>query len=407
MHRTLISVVLGLAAATLASPALAAVPTAAQDEMIPPASVMMSGVPYGSSGGSDGQYIESGTYYNSAPVYQRSGGSGTTWSLYKRTDGKWYVDFNTVSEDWDGTVAYTSGAQSWPWSNSWTNSVVSYRTTMVNVQNIPYAVSHGSAGDYEETGEIYNGAPVYEHAGLSGSTWSLYKRADGKWYVDFNAVSEDWDGTVAYLNASEWPWSATWNNASYVFTNTKIVYLNGLPYPQLGSNGDFTYAGTTYNNAPVYTRVVGGGTWSLYKRADGKWYVDGNAVGEAWDGTMAYTNAAQSHPWSGGSGSWANSVIAFRTARATVQGTPYASNGSAGEYLASGQIYNNAPVYQRVAGSTIWSLYKRANGKWHVDFNAVSEDWDGTVAYTTAAMDMPWSSASWNASTVVEDLFAD
>jgi hypothetical protein len=397
------STILGLAASSFlfAAPALAQVSTTAQDAMIPAASTYMAGVPYGSSG-SDGQYTASGSYYNNAPVFQRVS-NGTTWSLYKRSSGSWVVDFNTVSEDWDGTVAYTVSAQAWPWSTTaWNSGVISFRTAQVNAQNIPYATSYGSAGDYSYSGQVYNSAPVYQRTGSGGSTWSLYKRANGIWVVDFNTVSEDWDGTVASTNsAAAWPWQGTWNNSSYLFFRTKIVYLYGVPYTSLGSSGDYTFSGQVYNNAPVYQRMVSGSMWSLYKRANGIWVVDFNTLSEDWDGTVAYS-AAASWPWSA---SWASSVVALRTARVMAQGAPYSSGGSAGEYVFSGQIYNSSPVYQRQGGGTTWSLYKRADGKWYVDFNAVAEDWDGTVAYGTSAASSPWAT-TWNASTIVEDLFS-
>ena len=75
-------------------------------------------------------------------------------------------------------------------------------------------------------------------------------------------------------------------------------------------------------------------------------------------------------------------------------------------YVHSGTYYNNAPLFTRQGNGTTWSLYKRPNGNWYVDFNAVSEDWDGTVAYTTSAASTPWQGV-WNASTIVEDLFAE
>jgi hypothetical protein len=403
------STLLGLAASALlfSAPALAQVSTPEQDAMIPANATYMYNVPYGTSHGSDGQYVHSGTYYNNAPVFTRQGSSGTTWSLYKRANGNWHVDFNAVSEDWDGTVAYTVQAQEWPWTDStWNNGVISFRTNTVNAQNIPYATSASSAGDYTFSGQIYNSAPVYSRQG-GGYTWSLYKRADGKWYVDFNAVSEAWDGTIAYTtSATEWPWTGTWNNSSYLFFRTKTVFMYGVPYANLGSTGAYTFSGQVYNNAPVYTKMVSGSLWSLYKRANGKWHVDFNTVSEDWDGTVAYTNQAQAWPWTGDMGGWANSVISFRTARAMTAGAPYSGNGSAGEYVFTGQIYSNAPVYARTVNGTTWSLYKRANGKWHVDFNTVSEDWDGTVAYTTSAASTPWQGI-WNASTIVEDLFAE
>lgn len=103
---------------------------------------------------------------------------------------------------------------------------------------------------------------------------------------------------------------------------------------------------------------------------------------------------------------WANNVVSFRSARGSVAGAAYSNLGSAGEYLFTGQLYNNAPVYQRQGSGITWSLYKRANGYWYVDFNAISEDWDGTVAHTTQASKLPWD-ISWSGSTVTEDLFAE
>jgi hypothetical protein len=398
------SSLLGLAASSLlfTAPALAQVSTSAQDAMIPPAATYMYNVPYGTSHGSDGQYVESGTYYNNAPVYQRVSSTGTTWSLYKRSNGNWYVDFNTVSEDWDGTVAYTAQAQEWPWTDStWNNNVVSFRTARVNMQGIAYS-NIGAAGDYELSGQIYNSAPVYQRM-VSGSMWSLYKRANGIWVVDFNTVSEDWDGTVAYSNAAAWPWTGTWNGTGISF-RTKQVFLYNVPYTNLGSSGDYVFSGQTYNNAPVYQRMVSGSMWSLYKRANGYWYVDFNAISEDWDGTVAHTASAQAFPWT--NLAWANNVVAFRSARGVMAGAAYSSLGSAGEYLFTGQLYNNAPIYKRQQGGYTWSLYKRANGNWHVDFNTVSEDWDGTIAYTSSATSLPWT-ATWSTTTVVDDLFAE
>ncbi len=396
---------LGFAAGSLlfAAPALAQSSTAMQDVMIPPGAVFMYGVPYGTSHGSDGQYVESGSYYNNAPIYTHAGLNGSTWLLYKRANGNWYVDFNAASEDWDGTVAYTAQAQEWPWSDStWNGSVVSFRTAKVNVQGIAYA-SSGSAGDYKFNGQIYNSAPVYQLT--SGSTtWSLYKRASGYWVVDFNGVDEAWDGTVAYTNTAEWPWKGTWNGTGLAF-RTKTVYMYGVPYTNLGSSGEYLFTGQMYNNTPVYSRMVSGTPWLLYKRASGTWVVDFNSASEDWDGTVAYTTSAQAWPWT--NAAWANNVISFRSARGSVAGAPYSNLGSAGEYLFTGQIYNNAPVYSRTSATNTWSLYKRANGSWHIDFNGVDEAWDGTIAYsTTGPSARPWDIA-WNITTVTEDLFAE
>lgn len=399
--RLLVSCVLALSALS----ASAAFASTAQDQMTPPQATFMYNVPYATSYGSDGQYVESGTYYNDAPVYTRAGtaGSGITWSLYKRSNGSWVVDFNTVSEDWDGTVAYTVAAQAWPWSTTaWNNSVVSFRTQSVYVNNVPYADS-GSNGDYTITGQIYNGAPVFARTGSGGITWSLYKRSTGYWAVDYNTVSEDWDGTVANTSsAATWPWTASsWNNSSYLAFITKEVLVYQIPQGAQGSMGLYTFANQFYNNAPVYKRQTPGPTFSLYRRGDGKWNVDNNAISEAPDGTVIGASAASAWPWDA---TWPNNGVVFRNESLSASGAPYASSGSAGTYFFSGQIYNNAPVYQRAAGGTTWSIYKRSAGSWYVDFSAVAEDWDGTVAYTTAAASWPWS-GTWNASTVTTPLF--
>ena len=54
----------------------------------------------------NGVYTADGTY-NDRPVYKNGG-----WSIYYRVSGyaanDWVLDFNGVSEDWDGTVAIQS-----------------------------------------------------------------------------------------------------------------------------------------------------------------------------------------------------------------------------------------------------------------------------------------------------------
>lgn len=59
-------------------------------------------------GHSNGEYTIQGTY-NDRPLYK---GGNSNWSIYYRTSGyatnKWVLDFNAVSEDWDGTVAIKS-----------------------------------------------------------------------------------------------------------------------------------------------------------------------------------------------------------------------------------------------------------------------------------------------------------
>ena len=58
-----------------------------------------------------------------------------------------------------------------------------------------------------------------------------------------------------------------------------------------------------------------------------------------------------------------------------VIGGTYASSSN-GVYTADG-TYNNRPIYKLKNGR--WSIYYRKAGYWVTDFNAVSEDWDGTV----------------------------
>ena len=58
------------------------------------------------------------------------------------------------------------------------------------------------------------------------------------------------------------------------------------------------------------------------------------------------------------------------------------SQHSNGDWMATGEIYNDRPVYR--GGRSNWAVYYRVSGyaanKWVLDFNDVSEDWDGTVA---------------------------
>ena len=95
-----------------ASEALAGVGT--QEVLTPSDVVAVGGMPYGAS--TDGQFIFTGTFYEGAPVYEHE---TSGWSLYSRANGKWYVDFNEVSEDWSGTVAYGTAAAQTPWETSW------------------------------------------------------------------------------------------------------------------------------------------------------------------------------------------------------------------------------------------------------------------------------------------------
>ena len=56
--------------------------------------------------------------------------SGSTFSVYQRTNGKWYLDFDDIDEQWSGTLAYTTAAAEWPWQGTWNGS-----TTLTAVED--------------------------------------------------------------------------------------------------------------------------------------------------------------------------------------------------------------------------------------------------------------------------------
>ncbi len=261
---------LALAAGVLlAGPALANAP---QD------TVHVSGIPYGA----DGAYFHSGNFYNDMPVYTLDH-SGTTWSLYQRSNGRWYVDFNEPGEDWSGTVAIGPNAD-FPWAGDWNDSDdAASPVSSVVLGGAPYTSS--TTGVYEWNGTIYNGKPVFEHAS-GGTTWSLYQRSNGRWYLDFNEVSEDWSGTVAVGPSTDMPFDDAWDNASMAVSSTATIELSGAVYSSMNT-GSYTFDGTTiYNGAPVFQHQGGGYTWSIYRRSNGRWYLDFNEVSEDWSGTV-------------------------------------------------------------------------------------------------------------------------
>ena len=83
-------------------------------------SVSVSGSAYAS--------ITTGEYdyafkYNSYPVYQFPSG-GYTFSIYRRSNGYWYLDFNDVSEDYAGSIDYSLQVASNPWEVTWKSGVI-------------------------------------------------------------------------------------------------------------------------------------------------------------------------------------------------------------------------------------------------------------------------------------------
>ena len=60
---------------------------------------------------------------------------------------------------------------------------------------------------------------------------------------------------------------------------------------------------------------------------------------------------------------------------------PYASSG---KYVASGEFFNNYPIYTGPNGSTYWKIYYRSGGVWAGNWvlnGNVHEDAHGVVAY--------------------------
>lgn len=220
-------------------------------------------------------------------------------------------------------------------------------------------------------------------------------------YAQCNWETNDYRALSAYDSDSVmyYPWcSGSTNNTDLEITELDSLGIDEI-YPRFGGCGDSIhfidgpYAGSTnsapfvksgtYLDYPVYTQ----GTWSIYRRANGKWYLDFNDVSESWSGTVAYTLSAAHEPFSA---SW-NKGAASQTDTFELAGGPYSGQTNGTFTLTS--AYNGAPVYTR--GS--WSLYRRGNGEWHVDFNDVSEDWSGTVSYTEDGGRTPWS-ATWQGS---------
>lgn len=159
-----------------------------------------------------------------------------------------------------------------------------------------------TVGTYKATSRTHAGAPVYER-NAGGYVWSLYRRRNGKWYLDFNEVSEEWSGTVGYARRpSRTPFAAQWNrNMAVGYARVEVV---GRPaYWYYGSAGIFTPSPSlVHSGKPVYRRVARFSsrrrtyTWSLYQRSNGKWYLDHNDASDAWSGTVNYAHRPSTTP---------------------------------------------------------------------------------------------------------------
>jgi hypothetical protein len=168
----------------------------------------------------------------------------------------------------------------------------------VFISGVP-AYPWGTRGEYKTNRQqMYNGAPIYERS-AGGYTWKLYRRASGRWVLDFDGVvSEDWAGTVNYAyQPTDTPFEAKWN-----------LQNMAVGYPALDVTGDVHYAASynsrgiytidpthTHHGAPVYRRAGKYGvTWNLYRREyhdAHKWYLTFNTVGPGWEGTIHYAHS--------------------------------------------------------------------------------------------------------------------
>ena len=81
----------------------------------------------------------------------------------------------------------------------------------------------------------------------------------------------------------------------------------------------------------------------------------------------------------------------------SIAGNPPYPSSTRGQYTrAAGLEHAGTPVYKRNG----WSLYKRSNGVWVLDFNAVDEAYSGTVTWAQAASDTPFT-VTWKGDMVV------
>ncbi len=267
-------------------------------------SVFLTNMPYTASG----EYIPTGDTYQMAPVYVHESGS---FHLYRRANGNWHVDFNAISEDWSGTIAYTTGGANAPWLATWQGQHQSAsRTSAIYMGGLPYAAN----GEWHASGEGYEGAPIFDNA--ANSNFRVYRRQNGRWHADFNEVSEDWNGTFAYTTTSAAAvWDAQWQGNNQFAMRMDTIEMSGLPY-SAQSDGEYVYTGETFAGAPVFTHVTSG--WKLYRRSNGFWYVDFNEVSEDYDGSISYSdhgNAELPHlvGWKGAATALPDGTVAIST----------------------------------------------------------------------------------------------
>lgn len=153
-----------------------------------------------------GLYTLAADQYNDGPVYQHTAGTFTFY-LYRRQNGYWCIS-TQISEDYAGTAAYSDdNDKALPWETGWKGDTVVLITKALFMFGAPYSVR--SDGKYETDGTMRQGFPVYTRS-KGGSTYSLYKRSDGKWYHTFQNPPPENGGALLYgTNVVFHPWDAT------------------------------------------------------------------------------------------------------------------------------------------------------------------------------------------------------
>lgn len=151
---------------------------------------------------SPGEYTLTGEY-NDAPLYRHVSAG---YSLYRRQNGFWYLDFNEVSEDYAGSISYSDdNDKKLPWLTGWKGDTVVLMTKAIFAHGIPYGAT--SDGKYETDGTMKNGFPVYNR----NNRFFFYRRSDGKWYNTFEAHLPDSGGALNYgQNVALQPWESTY-----------------------------------------------------------------------------------------------------------------------------------------------------------------------------------------------------
>lgn len=260
-----------------------------QDVLTPTDAVAVGGMPYGAS--TDGQFVFTGEFYQGAPVYEHE---TSGWSLYRRGDGKWYVDFNDVSEDWSGTVAYGLSSAQTPWDTNWQGAdQVVTRTAAV------YVDSFGSGtGTYTFEGETYDGEPVYEYNGK----YVYYIEANNRWFLN-DIVGETYVYAYSVQDCGDGPWDCDWKGAN----DTEVQQIVEVEMEnETGSlSGVYGYEGQNSEDEPVFEK---NGKYMYYIEANDRWFLN-NIIGETY--VYGYSNTGCTSPWTCDDWKGANHGVTF------------------------------------------------------------------------------------------------